>query len=164
MMMIEKVTCIDFIKDKEITYLKPQNPASPVITMDVPFPSASPHTTRSGTTAPPPATSSSSSGSILRVLKSMFAWCRDTRQCQDVILSNQCHQNEKMGIDEFDEFPLHVPPLDDNPFASLFTADLAAPLPLMMAASTRMMERTTRMTMSDDLFGDHVPSFPFLVS
>jgi hypothetical protein len=43
-----------------------------------------------------------------------------------VLLSNQRHQNEKLGIDEFDEFPLLVPPLDDDPFASLSTADLAA--------------------------------------
>jgi hypothetical protein len=30
-----------------------------------------------------------------------------------------------MGIDEFDEFPLPMPPLDDDPFASLSAADLA---------------------------------------
>jgi hypothetical protein len=29
-----------------------------------------------------------------------------------------------MGIDEFDEFHLPVPPLDDDPFASLSTTDL----------------------------------------
>jgi hypothetical protein len=56
----------------------------------------------------------------------MFAWCCDTHQCQDVLLSNQRRQNEKLGIDEFDEFPLPVPPLDDDPFTSLSTADLAA--------------------------------------
>jgi hypothetical protein len=56
----------------------------------------------------------------------MFAWCRDTRQCQDVLLSNQRRQNKKMGIDEFDEFPLPMPPLDDDPFASLSTVDIAA--------------------------------------
>jgi hypothetical protein len=54
----------------------------------------------------------------------MFAWCRDTRQCQYVLLSNQRRQNEKMGIDEFDEFPLLVPPLDDDPFASHSAVDL----------------------------------------
>jgi hypothetical protein len=43
-----------------------------------------------------------------------------------VLLSNQRRQNEKLGIDEFDEFPLPVPPLDDDPFTSLSTADLAA--------------------------------------
>jgi hypothetical protein len=53
----------------------------------------------------------------------MFAWCCDTRQCQDVLLSNQRRQNEKMDIDEF---PLPVPPLDDDPFATLSTADIAA--------------------------------------
>jgi hypothetical protein len=31
-----------------------------------------------------------------------------------------------MGIDEFDEFPLPMPPLDDDPFASLSTVDIAA--------------------------------------
>jgi hypothetical protein len=31
-----------------------------------------------------------------------------------------------MGINEFDEFPLPVPPLDDDPFASLSVADIAA--------------------------------------
>jgi hypothetical protein len=56
----------------------------------------------------------------------MFAWCRDTRQLQDVLLSNQRRQNEKMGIDKFDEFPLLVPPLDDNPFASLSVDDIVA--------------------------------------
>jgi hypothetical protein len=40
-----------------------------------------------------------------------------------VLLSNQRRQNEKLVIDEF---PLPVPPLDDDPFASLSTADLAA--------------------------------------
>jgi hypothetical protein len=29
-----------------------------------------------------------------------------------------------MGIDEFDEFPLVVPPLDDDPFASLSIVDI----------------------------------------
>jgi hypothetical protein len=66
MMMIEKVMGIDFIKDKEITDLKPQFPAALVITMDVPSTSAAPHSRCSGTVAPPPATSSSSSGGILR--------------------------------------------------------------------------------------------------
>jgi hypothetical protein len=60
------------------------------------------------------------------VLKGMLAWCHDTRQCQDVLLSNQRCQNEKLGIDEFDEFSLSVPLLDDDPFASLAAADLAA--------------------------------------
>jgi hypothetical protein len=41
-----------------------------------------------------------------------------------VLLSNQRRQNEKMGIDKFDEFPLLVPPLDDNPFASLSADDI----------------------------------------
>jgi hypothetical protein len=57
----------------------------------------------------------------------MFAWCRDTRQRQDMLLSNQRRQNEKMGIDKFDEFPLPVPLLDDDPFTSLSAAaDIAA--------------------------------------
>jgi hypothetical protein len=72
MMIIEKVTGIDFIKDKEIT-------------MDVPSTLAAPRSTRSGTAAPPPSTSSSSFAGILRVLKSMFAWCCDTCQRQDVL-------------------------------------------------------------------------------
>jgi hypothetical protein len=53
----------------------------------------------------------------------MFAWCRDTRQRQDVLLSNQRRQNEKLGINEFS---LPVPPFDDDPLASLSTADIAA--------------------------------------
>jgi hypothetical protein len=52
----------------------------------------------------------------------MFAWCCDTRQCQDILLSNQRCQNEKMGIVEF---PLPVPTLDDDPFASLSATDIA---------------------------------------
>jgi hypothetical protein len=31
-----------------------------------------------------------------------------------------------MGIDEFDDFPLPVPPLVDDPFTSLSTVDLVA--------------------------------------
>jgi hypothetical protein len=31
-----------------------------------------------------------------------------------------------MGIDEFDQFPFPVPPLDDDLFASLSAADIAA--------------------------------------
>jgi hypothetical protein len=59
-------------------------------------------------------------------METMFAWCCDTSQCQDVILSNKRCQNEKMGIDVFDEFPLPVPPLDDDPFYSLSAVDIAA--------------------------------------
>jgi hypothetical protein len=71
-------------------------------------------------------TSSYSSGGILRVLKSMFAWCRNTRQRQDVLLGSQHRQNEKMGLDDFDEFPLLESPRDEDPFASLSAMDLAA--------------------------------------
>jgi hypothetical protein len=62
----------------------------------------------------------------LRALKNIFAWCCDTRQCQDVILRNQRRQNEKMGIDDFEEFPLLEPPLVEDHFASLSAIDLAA--------------------------------------
>jgi hypothetical protein len=31
-----------------------------------------------------------------------------------------------MGIDKFDEFPLHVPLVDDDPFATLSATDIAA--------------------------------------
>jgi hypothetical protein len=73
--------------------------------------------------AAPPSTHSSSSDGVLWMLKSMFAWCRDTRQRQDVILSNQRRISEKMGIEEFSS---PVPPLDDDPFASLSTGDIVA--------------------------------------
>jgi hypothetical protein len=36
MMMIEKVSGIEFLKDHEITNLKPQFPVAPIITKDVP--------------------------------------------------------------------------------------------------------------------------------
>jgi hypothetical protein len=91
--------------------------------MDVPSSSAAPRTTCSASATPPSDHTSSSSGGVLRVLKSMFAWCRDTRQRQDVLLSNQRRQNEKMGIDEIS---LLVPRLDDDPFASLFATDIVA--------------------------------------
>jgi hypothetical protein len=123
MMMIKKVTKREFLKDHEITDLKPQNLIAPTITMDVPSTSVAPRTTRSDSAPPPSGHSSSSSGGVLRVLKSMFSWCRDTRQCQDVLLSNQRRQNEKMDIDEF---PFPVPPVDDDPFASLSATDIAA--------------------------------------
>jgi hypothetical protein len=126
MMMIEKASKVDFRKDHEMTDLKPQFLNEPVISMDVPSSSTAHRSSHSGSAAPPPARSSSSSGGVLRVLKSVFAWCRDTRQRQDVILSNQRRLSEKMGIDEFDDFPLPVPPLVDDPFASLSTADLVA--------------------------------------
>jgi hypothetical protein len=74
MMLIERLTRWEFLKDHEITELKPQNPTAPIITMDVPSTSAAPHTTRSGSAAPPSAHSSSSCSGVLRVLKSMFAW------------------------------------------------------------------------------------------
>jgi hypothetical protein len=60
MMMIERVTEREFLKDYEITNLKPQNPMAPTTTMDVPSTSVAPRT-------------SSSSDGVLRVLKSMFA-------------------------------------------------------------------------------------------
>jgi hypothetical protein len=78
MMMIEKVSKIDFLKDHETTDLKPQFPNEPVISMDVPSPFAAPLTSHFGSTTPPPACSSSSSDGVLTMLKSMFAWCSDT--------------------------------------------------------------------------------------
>jgi hypothetical protein len=125
MMMFERISGIDFLNDHKITDLKPQFPARPILIQDVSSSSAPPPSTRSDAAAPPTTSASSSSGSVLRILKSMFAWCRDTRQRQDVLLSNQRRQNEKLGIDEFDEFPLPMPPLDDDPFTSLSAVDLA---------------------------------------
>jgi hypothetical protein len=120
MLLIERVTGRELLKDHEIMNLKPQNPIAPTITMDIPSTSVAPCSTHSRS-APPPDRSFSSSDGVLRVLKSMFAWCHGTRQCQDVLLSNQRCQNETMGIDEF---PSPVPPLDDDPFASLSSADI----------------------------------------
>jgi hypothetical protein len=125
MMMIERVSGIEFLRDHEITDLRPRFSAAPIITKDVPFTSTPPRSTHSVTTAPllAPPSSSSSLGGVLRVIKIMFAWCHDTRQRQDVLLSNQRHQNEKLGIGEFSPPVLTI---DDDPFASLFTADIAA--------------------------------------
>jgi hypothetical protein len=126
MMMIEKVTKIDFVKDHEMTDLKLQFLIAPVISMDVPSTLAAPRSTRSCSATPTPTTSSSSSGGVLRVLKSMFAWCWDTHQCQDVLLSNQRRQNKKMGIDDFNELTLPHPPLNEDPFVSLSVINIAA--------------------------------------
>jgi hypothetical protein len=127
MMMIEKVSRIEFLKDHEITDLKPQFPAAPIITKDVPSTSAPPQSTHSSSAAPPSSPlSPSSSGGVLRVPKGMFTWCHDTHQHYDALLNNQRHQNKKIAIDEFDELSLLVPPLDDDPFASLSATDLAA--------------------------------------
>jgi hypothetical protein len=79
-MMIERIFGIDFLKDHKITDFKPQFPARPILNRDVPSSSAAPLSTGSGIAAPLLASPSSSSGSVLQVLKSMFAWCRDTRQ------------------------------------------------------------------------------------
>jgi hypothetical protein len=43
-----------------------------------------------------------------------------------VLLSNQRRENEKLGINKFNEFSLPVPPLDDDPFASLSATDIIA--------------------------------------
>jgi hypothetical protein len=126
MLMIERISGIEFLKDHKITDLKPQFLARPILIRDVPTSPSAPPSTRSGTVAPPPAPTSSSLGSVLWVLKSMFAWCRDTHQHQDMQLSKQRCQNKMLGIDEFDELPLPVPPLDDDPFSSLSAADIAA--------------------------------------
>jgi hypothetical protein len=123
MMVIEKVSGIEFLKDHEITNLKPKFLAAAIITKDVPSTSAPPRYTHSGSAAPLLAPSSSSSGGVHNVLKGMFSWCCDTHQRQDVLLRNQRCQNEKLGIDEF---PLPVPPLVDDPFISLSAVDLAA--------------------------------------
>jgi hypothetical protein len=75
MMMIERISGIDFLKDHKVTDFKPQFLMRPILIRDMPSSSAAPPSIRSGTTAPPSApASSSSSGSVLRVLKSMFAW------------------------------------------------------------------------------------------
>jgi hypothetical protein len=73
----------------------------PVISMDVPSLSVAPRSSCSGSAPPPPACSSCSSDGVLRVFKSMFAQCCDTRHRQDVLLSNQRNQNKKVGIDKF---------------------------------------------------------------
>jgi hypothetical protein len=121
MMMIEKVSDLTFVKDVFIIDMKPQATTEPTISKDVPSTSAAP-TVRFSTTP----SSSSGDSSLLRLLKSMFRMCRDTRQRQDILLSNQHLQNEKINIDEIDDFPLVEPPLDDDPFASLTLADLVA--------------------------------------
>jgi hypothetical protein len=54
MMMIEKVTKIDFVKDHEMTDLKPQFPTAPITSMDVPSTLATPRSTRSGVATTPP--------------------------------------------------------------------------------------------------------------
>jgi hypothetical protein len=123
MMMIEKVTGVDFVKDIEITDIKPQALIVPIISIDVPYTFAPPRSTCSGTAPPPP--TSSSTGSILRVLKSIFYMFQDTRQHQDVLISKH-HQNDKLGLNEFDEFPLHEPPLDEDPFSFISPTDLSA--------------------------------------
>jgi hypothetical protein len=74
MMMIERVTGREFLKDHEITDLKPQNPIVPTIIMDVPSTSAAPCPSRSGSAAPSSDRSSSSFDDVLRVLKSIFSW------------------------------------------------------------------------------------------
>jgi hypothetical protein len=73
MMMIEKVIEIDFVKDHEMTDLKPQFLTTLIISMNVPSTSAAPRYTHSSTAATPPATSSSSSSGILRALKDIFS-------------------------------------------------------------------------------------------
>jgi hypothetical protein len=40
-----------------------------------------------------------------------------------VLLSNQRCQNDKLGLDEFNEFPLPEPPLNEDPFAFLSPAE-----------------------------------------
>jgi hypothetical protein len=54
MMMIEKVTDIEFVKDFEITDIKPQAPTTSTYSPDVSSSSAAPGTTRFGTAPPPP--------------------------------------------------------------------------------------------------------------
>jgi hypothetical protein len=53
MMLIERVTGREFLKDHHITDLKPQNPTTPTITMDITSSSVAPHTTHTDL-APPP--------------------------------------------------------------------------------------------------------------
>jgi hypothetical protein len=83
----------------------------------------------------------------------MTANSRDTCQRQDVLLSNQRHQNEKIGIDEF---PLPVPLLDDDPFASLSLSPLPIlrlwrlpPLVMKKHPATNMRKMKTTMMTSD---------------
>jgi hypothetical protein len=72
MMMIEKVSGIEFVKDTFITDIKPQASIELIITMDMPS-SLAACSTHSDMAPPPP--TSSSGGSLLRVLKSMFHMC-----------------------------------------------------------------------------------------
>jgi hypothetical protein len=97
----------------------------------------------------------------------MFAWCWNTRQRQDVLLGSQHRQNEKMGLDDFDEFPLLESPQDEDPFASLSAMDLAA----MEAAPADDDDEGSEYEDDDEEdngewppLWHRVPSFPFLVS
>jgi hypothetical protein len=66
MMMIERISGIDILKDHKITDLKPQFPVRPILIRDMPSSLAAAPSPRSGTAAPPSAlASSSSSGSVL---------------------------------------------------------------------------------------------------
>jgi hypothetical protein len=78
-MMIDNVSDIEFVKDIGITDIKPKALTTLTYSSDAPSSSTALHTTCFGTAAPLP--TSSSTGDILRVLKSMFRMCRDTRQC-----------------------------------------------------------------------------------
>jgi hypothetical protein len=147
MIMIGRVSKIDFLKDHEMMDLKPQFLNKPVISMDVPSPSVAPRSTRSGSATPPPARSSSSSGGVLRVLKSMFAWCCDTCQRQDVLLSNQRCPSLL--------FPLWT----SRPWRhTTMTMPIDPTVSMKKKKQTTVMTRTT---MSDLLLRAH--SFPFLV-
>jgi hypothetical protein len=66
-----------------------------------------------------------------------------------VLLSNQRCQNEKTGIDEFDNFALPMPPLDDDPFDSLSIADIVA-----MEATLDDDENGSRSGSEDDMEGE----------
>jgi hypothetical protein len=54
MMVIERVTDREFLKDYKIIDLKPQNLIAPTISIDVPSTSAAAHATLSSLAAPPP--------------------------------------------------------------------------------------------------------------
>jgi hypothetical protein len=43
-----------------------------------------------------------------------------------VLLINQRDRNEKLGLEDFNKFPLPEPPLYEDPFASVSAADLAS--------------------------------------
>jgi hypothetical protein len=168
--MIESVAQEKFYKDVRHDSLCPAVPKDPRASR-AGSSTAPACTTRTGGAPSAPATNSG----ILKMLRGIFATCRCTNQCLDVMdhrLQIERHNNEIIHsqrhepLQEFFDVPVFPPVLD--PYGSLTPTELAAfdigPARVSSDDDDEVQADDDEETDDDELSASLHSSFPFLVS